>query len=199
MAKRKTTSPSPASTPKGASTASRKVSKAKAAASRQASASAGDGEAAQSSRKATASAEVPKLSAPPPAELVTRAKEIDERLRQAQPSPTVELDHHNAWQLLVATILAARSNDRIINTITPILFERWPTPAELAEAPPAEVEEVIKRSGFFRQKTKAIQATARAVVEDFGGQVPATMGKLVTLPGVARKTGNMVLSSAFGN
>lgn len=146
----------------------------------------------------SALAQVPQLPHPPAAELVTRAKEIHRRLRRAQPAPTVELDHDSAWQLLIATILAARSNDRIINTITPELFRRWPTPAALAEAPPAEVETVIKKSGFFRQKTKAIQATARAVVEHFDGETPSTMEALVTLPGVARKTANVVLSSAFG-
>lgn len=141
--------------------------------------------------------DVPVHRGPLPAELLTRVREIHRRLRRAQPSPTVELDHADAWQLLVATILAARSNDRIINTITPTLFARWPTPAELARAPQAAVEKVVQRSGFFRVKAKMIRHTAQAVVERFDGEVPATMAELCSLPGVARKTANVVLSSVF--
>ncbi|MEM6294946.1 MAG: endonuclease III [Myxococcota bacterium] len=126
-----------------------------------------------------------------------RADTIHKRLRKAQPQPQVELDHENAWQLLIATILAARSNDKTINTITPVLFERWPTPAALAAAEQEEVEVVVKKSGFYRNKAKAIRKTAQAVVDDFGGEVPGTMAELVTLPGVARKTANVVLNSVF--
>ncbi|MCH9682200.1 MAG: endonuclease III [Deltaproteobacteria bacterium] len=126
-----------------------------------------------------------------------RAAEIHRRLRKAQPSPQVELDHTDAWTLLVATILAARSNDRTINGITPQLFARWPTPADLAAAPQEQVEVVVKRSGFFRQKAAAIRKTAQAVVAEFGGEVPASMEELITLPGVARKTANVVLASVF--
>lgn len=132
------------------------------------------------------------------AAIVARAKEIHRRLARAQPAPQVELDHDDAWQLLIATILAARSNDRTINTITPTLFERWPTPADLAAAPQGEVEGVVKKSGFFRNKAKAIRNTAQAVVTDFGGEVPATMEGLTSLPGVARKTANVVLGTALG-
>ncbi|MCX4242321.1 endonuclease III [Paraliomyxa miuraensis] len=132
-----------------------------------------------------------------PAELSTRVREIHRRLRRAQPSPKVELDHEDAWQLLVATILAARSNDRLINRITPELFARWPTPAALARAPQAAVEKVVQRSGFFRVKAKMIRQTAQAVEERFGGEVPATMEALCSLPGVARKTANVVLASVF--
>lgn len=131
------------------------------------------------------------------AAIVARAKEIHRRLARAQPAPQVELDHDDAWQLLIATILAARSNDRTINTITPTLFERWPTPADLAAAPQGEVEGVVKKSGFFRNKAKAIRNTAQAVVTDFGGEVPATMEGLTSLPGVARKTANVVLNTVF--
>lgn len=126
-----------------------------------------------------------------------RVSKIHTRLRKAQPAPKVELDHENAWQLLVATILAARSNDRTINTITPTLFERWPTPADLAAADQEDVEVVVKKSGFYRNKAKAIRRTAQAVVDDFGGEVPDTMAELITLPGVARKTSNVVLASVF--
>jgi len=130
-------------------------------------------------------------------EVRDRAREIHRRLERAQPHPKVELDHENAWQLLVATILAARSNDRTINGLTPTLFARWPTPAALATAPQEEVEKVVQRSGFFRVKARAIRETAQAVVAEFGGEVPNTMAELVRLPGVARKTANVVLSSVF--
>ncbi len=126
-----------------------------------------------------------------------RALAIDKRLAKAQPAPQVELDHHDAWQLLIATILAARSNDRTINTITPELFRRWPTPADLAAAAQQDVEVVVKRSGFFRNKAKAIRKTAQALVTEFDGEVPATLPELTTLPGVARKTANVVLNSVF--
>ncbi len=151
----------------------------------------------KAARKGTAKAEVPQWTDPIPPAMAERALEIHRRLRKAQPAPQVELDHENAWQLLVATILAARSNDRTINEITPELFRRWPTPAALAAAPQEEVEVVVKRSGFFRQKAKAIRQTAAAVVTDFGGEVPSTMAELVTLPGVARKTANVLLNSVF--
>ncbi len=139
----------------------------------------------------------PVHSDPIPELLQARVSKIHTRLRKAQPAPKVELDHENAWQLLVATILAARSNDRTINTITPVLFARWPTPADLAAADPEEVEAVVKKSGFFRNKAKAIRRTAQAVLDDFAGEVPDTMAELTTLPGVARKTSNVVLASVF--
>ena len=126
-----------------------------------------------------------------------RATAIHKRLAKAQPAPKVELDHNDAWQLLIATILAARSNDRTINTITPELFRRWPTPADLAAAPQDQVEEVVRRSGFFRNKAKAIRKTAQALVSEFSGEVPATLPELTTLPGVARKTANVVLNTVF--
>src|SRR6188474_2098858 len=116
--------------------------------------------------------DVPVYDGPIPAELRTRVRELDRRLRRAQPSPKVELDHADAWQLLVATILAARSNDRTINKLTPGLFTRWPTPAALARAPLGAIEKAVAPSGFFRVKAKAIRATAAAVVADFDGQVP---------------------------
>src|SRR5690606_1019624 len=114
------------------------------------------------------------------------------------PRPQSELRHDDAWQLLVATILSARSTDRTVNRITPELFARWPTPADLAAADPAEVEEVVRPSGFYRNKARAIREAARAVVERYGGEVPRTMEDLVTLPGVARKTANVVLGTAWG-
>jgi endonuclease-3 len=142
-------------------------------------------------------ADVPVHDGPIPAALRTRARALDRRLRRAQPAPKVELDHADAWQLLVATILAARSNDRTINKLTPGLFARWPTPAALARAPLGAVEKAVAPSGFFRVKAKAIRAAAAAVVADFDGQVPGTMAELCSLPGVGRKTANVVLASAF--
>lgn len=126
-----------------------------------------------------------------------RAATIDERLALSIPNPVVELDHTSAWQLLVATILAAQSTDKMINTITPELFRRWPEPRDLARADLADVEEVIKSSGFFRQKAKTIVAAATKIVADFGGQVPTDIDQLVTVPGVGRKTANVVLGAAY--
>ncbi|MBL8788424.1 MAG: endonuclease III [Deltaproteobacteria bacterium] len=126
-----------------------------------------------------------------------RAQTIDERLAEARPNPVVELDFESGYQLLIATILAAQSTDKMINTITPVLFARWPTPADLARADLADVEEVIKSSGFFRQKAKTIVAAADKLVRDFGGEIPLDIEDLVTVPGVGRKTANVVLGSAF--
>ncbi|MCC6621827.1 MAG: endonuclease III [Deltaproteobacteria bacterium] len=126
-----------------------------------------------------------------------RAVIVDERLAETTPHPVVELDFTSAWQLLVATILAAQSTDKMINTITPVLFARWPTPADLAAADLAEVEEVVKSSGFFRQKAKTIVAAANKIVADFGGEVPTDIDALVTVPGVGRKTANVVLGAAY--
>jgi len=127
-----------------------------------------------------------------------QADDVRRRLAVAIPNPVVELDHENAWQLLVATILAAQATDKKINEITPALFARFPTPADLAEADLAEVEVLVKQSGFFRSKAKRIVGTARAVTDRFGGEVPKTMRRLTSLPGVARKTANVVLGVAFG-
>ncbi|HEY8430369.1 MAG TPA: endonuclease III [Sandaracinaceae bacterium] len=132
------------------------------------------------------------------AELRKHARDVRTRLARAIPEPVVELDHQNAWQLLVATILSAQSTDKKINEVTPVLFARWPTPKALGEADPAEVEAVVKPTGFYRNKAKAIIGASRAVAERFGGEVPRTMEEITTLPGVARKTGNVVLGSAYG-
>jgi endonuclease-3 len=99
---------------------------------------------------------------------------------------------------VVATILSAQCTDAMVNQVTPTLFAELPTPAALGAAPAPRVEALIKRTGFFRQKTKAIQATARAVAEQHGGEVPATMEALTALPGIGRKTANVVLGTAFG-
>jgi endonuclease III len=119
-------------------------------------------------------------------------------LAGAWPYAHVELDHQNAYQLLVATILSAQSTDKMINTITPALFARYPDAHALARVEPAELEPLIFKSGFYRNKAKALVGMARALVERHGGQVPSTMDALVALPGVARKTANVVLGNALG-
>lgn len=131
-------------------------------------------------------------------ELRQQADDVRKRLARAIPTPVVELDHASPWQLLMATILSAQSTDKKINEVTPSLFARWPTPAALAAADPLEVEAVVKPTGFFRNKAKAIIGASRGIVEQFGGEVPRTLEELITLPGVARKTANVVLGSAYG-
>lgn len=123
---------------------------------------------------------------------------VGERLRRTMPAPRCELEHENAWQLLVATILSAQSTDKMVNAVTPGLFSRWPTPRALAEALQEQVEEVVRRTGFYRNKAKAIRAASRSIVDEFAGEVPRTMDEMLTLPGVARKTANVVLGTAFG-
>lgn len=137
----------------------------------------------------------PTSSAPngPPAS----AADVAARLAVAIPQPRCELDHKDAWTLLIATILSAQSTDRTVNTVTPVLFQKWPTPEALAAAPRDEVEAVVHRTGFFRNKAKAIQGASLAIHTQFGGQVPRDMATLVQLPGVARKTANVVLGVAY--
>lgn len=127
-----------------------------------------------------------------------RALAIHERLSEAIPSPVCELDFRSPFELLVATILSAQSTDKMVNKVTPPLFERYPTPRALADAPQEAVEVLVHRTGFFRNKAKAIRESSRILCERFGGEVPSTMDELVTLPGVARKTANVVLGNAFG-
>ena len=119
-------------------------------------------------------------------------------LAEQWPDAYVELDHQNAYQLLVATILAAQSTDKMINTLTPALFAQYPDPGALAGANPAEVEQLIFKSGFYRQKTKSIIKMAQHLVEKHRGQVPRTIDELVKVPGVGRKTANVVLGNALG-
>ena len=119
-------------------------------------------------------------------------------LHERYPEIVCALHHDSAWQLVVATILSAQCTDARVNMVTPALFARFPAPKSLAEADPAEVEEMIKPTGFFRNKTKSIIGAAKALGEKFGGEVPDTMDELLTLPGVARKTANVVLGSWFG-
>jgi endonuclease-3 len=130
--------------------------------------------------------------------LLTQARTVIRRLKKAYPDAKTELDHHSAWELLVATILSAQSTDKGVNMVTPSLFARYPTPAALADANPDDVETLIKSTGFFRNKTKSIMGAARAIVERHAGEVPDTMEELTALPGVGRKTANVVLGNAFG-
>ena len=127
-----------------------------------------------------------------------RAKRIVRALDRAYPDVRTALAFTNPFELLVATILSAQSTDATVNRVTPELFRAYPTPEKLAAAEPADVERLVHATGFFRQKTKSIQATARDLAERFGGRVPATLDELVTLRGVARKTANVVLGNAFG-
>lgn len=120
-----------------------------------------------------------------------------ERLRALYPAAT-ELLHENPFQLLIATILSAQTTDRSVNLITPELFRRYPTAEDLAGADPVEVEKLIKPTGFFRAKTKRIIAASRKLVELFGGVVPDDMEDLVKIPGIGRKTANVILGAGFG-
>jgi len=127
-----------------------------------------------------------------------RAMAIGRALERTYPDADCELDYRTPWQLLVATILSAQCTDKMVNQVTPSLFAAFPTPDALAAAPAPAVEALIKRTGFFRQKTKAIQGVARAVGASHAGRVPEDMDALTTLPGVGRKTANVVLGTAFG-
>jgi endonuclease III len=119
-------------------------------------------------------------------------------LQETWPDATAELNHENAFELLCATILSAQSTDRMVNTVTPALFRRFPTPAALAGADPGELERLIHSTGFFRQKTRSLLGMARVLCDEFGGEVPRTIEEMVRLPGVARKTANVVLGTAYG-
>ena len=126
-----------------------------------------------------------------------RTREVARRLADEYPDAVCELDHRDAWELLVATILSAQTTDARVNMVTPELFRRYPTPADLAEADPGEIAELIRSTGFYQNKTRSILGMAEAVVERFGGDVPSRLEDLVTLPGVGRKTANVVRSVAF--
>ena len=131
-------------------------------------------------------------------ERAERALAILALLKKRYPEPETMLDHTSPWELLVATVLAAQCTDARVNTITPELFRRWPDPAALAKAPLEELEAVIRPTGFYHNKAKNLLGAARRVTEAFGGLVPRTIEELVTIPGVARKTANVVLWGGFG-
>jgi endonuclease-3 len=126
-----------------------------------------------------------------------RARETNIRLTAEYPDARCELDFESPFQLLTATILSAQTTDVRVNMVTPALFARYPTPDDLAHADPAEVEQLIQSTGFYRNKTKSIMGMAAAVAERFGGEVPSKMSDLVSLPGVGRKTANVVRSVAM--
>ena len=132
------------------------------------------------------------------AALVAHAAEVYDRLATAHPDAHCELDHRTPLELLVATILSAQCTDKRVNMVTPTLFARYPTAAALAEARPEELEEIIRSTGFFRNKTKSLLGMSGAITERHDGAVPSTMEALVRLPGVGRKTANVVLGNAFG-
>lgn len=134
--------------------------------------------------------------APAPRGARLRAELTVERLKAIYPA-ACELDHTGPYQLLIATILSAQTTDKSVNSISPELFRRYPTAHDLAAADPAEVERLIKPTGFFRAKTRAIIAAARALVQRFDGEVPPRMEDLVTIPGIGRKTANVILGVAF--
>jgi endonuclease-3 len=129
---------------------------------------------------------------------VAKPKAVQARLAEALPEPRCELDHDNAWQLLIATILSAQSTDARVNMVTPSLFKRFPTPEALGGAELPEVEELVRTTGFFRNKAKNIVGASRMIAEQHGGEVPRSLDALTELPGVARKTANVVLGTAYG-
>jgi endonuclease-3 len=126
-----------------------------------------------------------------------RAKRIVKALFAAHPDAHCALDHHDAFELLCATILSAQCTDKKVNEVTPELFRRYPTAKKMAVAEPTAIESLIRPTGFYRSKAKSLLAMARAVADRYGGSVPHTMEELVELPGVGRKTANVILGNAF--
>ncbi len=127
-----------------------------------------------------------------------RAEEVFRILQAEYPTATVALRHRNPYELTVATILSAQCTDERVNQVTPELFRRWPGPEDLAGARQEEVEGVIHSTGFFRNKAKNLIGMAEAVVDEHGGEIPRSMKELVALPGIGRKTANVILGNAFG-
>src|SRR5579864_8347691 len=127
-----------------------------------------------------------------------RVAAILAKLDEAYPAATCELKHENAFQLLISTILSAQCTDVRVNQVAETLYKKYTTPEAFAHANPTELEQEIRPTGFFRNKTKSIMGAGKAILERFGGQVPRTMEEMLTLPGAARKTANVVLGTAFG-
>ena len=127
-----------------------------------------------------------------------RIAAILKALDEAYPNAECALTHRSPWELLVATILSAQCTDVRVNMVTPELFRRFPTPAAMAKATLPQLEALIRTTGFYRNKAKSIQGAAREIIADFGGQVPQTLAELITIPGAARKTANVVLGVAYG-
>lgn len=130
--------------------------------------------------------------------LVRRARKVARVLRQTYPQADCELDFTTAWELLTATVLSAQCTDRRVNAVTPRLFARYPGVADVAAAERTELEEIIRPTGFFRAKAQSLQGMATAICEQFDGEIPDRLEDLVTLPGVGRKTANVVLGYAYG-
>jgi endonuclease III len=130
--------------------------------------------------------------------LVRRARKMTRILAETYPEVRTELNFESPYQLLVATVLSAQTTDVRVNLTTPVLFARYPAPEDLAAANPEDVEEILKPTGFFRAKTKSVMGLSAALRDRFGGEVPRTLAELVTLPGVGRKTANVVLGEGFG-
>lgn len=144
---------------------------------------------------------MPSRSSTPPTpttEERRNARVILNRLKKRFPEMATALDYVDPWQLLVATVLSAQTTDENVNRVTPILFARWPSPEDLAEADPEDVESVVFSTGFYRQKTKSILSLAADIVEKFDGRVPDDLDEMVTLRGVGRKTASVVLAEAWG-
>ncbi len=128
----------------------------------------------------------------------TRAKQIFAELRKLYPDAHCELDYHAPHELLIATILSAQATDVAVNKATPLLFKKFPKPIDYTKVSPQEIEPFVKSLGFFRNKAKSIHGAMKMIMEQFQGKVPQTMDELLQLPGVARKTANVVLGNAFG-
>jgi endonuclease-3 len=142
---------------------------------------------------------LPKVAPPrTKAELQRQAERVTEHLRQDYPEVTCALAHRTPYELLIATILSAQCTDARVNIVTPDLFRRWPDAESMAKAPIAAIEKVIQSTGFFRNKAKNIKAASQAIVDDHDGELPQELDALVALPGVGRKTANVVLGTAFG-
>lgn len=138
---------------------------------------------------------------PKPKSAADRRKRLERILKQLDklyPAATCALNHRNAWELLVATILSAQCTDKRVNEVTPALFEKYPTIDDLANANQAELATDIRSTGFFNNKSKSLIGAARKISSEFGGKVPRTMDELLTVPGAARKTANVVLGTAYG-
>jgi endonuclease III len=159
-------------------------------------------------KSAAATTPEPAVRAPTPPRLVPKPKNAAARAERVQrilneldrlyPQATCALHHHNAWELLVATILSAQCTDKRVNEVTPGLFRKYPTIVDLANANQPELAEDIKSTGFFNNKSKSLIGAARKILTDYGGEVPRTMDELLKVPGAARKTANVVLGTAFG-
>lgn len=148
---------------------------------------------AAKSRKPSQSEKPPRGSGTAPA----RVAAILAKLEEAYPDAVCELHHENAFQLLISTILSAQCTDVRVNQVTETLYKKYPDPKAFAYATPSELEQEIRPTGFFRNKTKSVMGASKAILERYGGQVPRTMEEILTLPGVARKTANVVLGTAY--